>query len=199
MGTRSSITGKQVEVVMKRSKRALKVICKGDGDRAGVTTRSKEQMVLRSKSLRKWRRNIEVFLVLFVDSCKTLKPESLTCISLGNFRNLCPVSRCSIAHYRQICKSVCLEEHLNSIHLVLSSTFGKYTFKVPWLVSVNCRRHKNQIRVKTHLTKSRLHNVQWKEVSSRKRTIPDSRKFWQRHEWVRVGGNMLLHTGGWRG
>ena len=53
MGTRSSITGKQVEVVMKRSKRALTVICKGDGDRAGVTTRSKEQMVLRSKSLRK--------------------------------------------------------------------------------------------------------------------------------------------------
>ena len=46
-------TGKQVEVVMKRSKRALTVICKGDGDRAGVTTRSKEQMVLRSKSLRK--------------------------------------------------------------------------------------------------------------------------------------------------
>ena len=53
MGTRSSITGKQVEVLMKRSKRALTVIGKGDGDRAGVSTRSKEQMVLRSKSLRK--------------------------------------------------------------------------------------------------------------------------------------------------
>jgi len=52
-GTRSCIAGKQVEVVMKRSKRALTVICKGDGDCAGVTTRSKEQMVLRSKSLRK--------------------------------------------------------------------------------------------------------------------------------------------------
>jgi len=53
MGTRSCIAGKHVEVVMKRSKRALAVICKGDGDCAGVTTRSKEQMVLRSKSLRK--------------------------------------------------------------------------------------------------------------------------------------------------
>ena len=73
-------------------------------------------------------KKIEVFIELFVDSFTTLKSESFTCISFGNFRILCPVSRYSIAYSGQIWKSVCLDEHLNSIHLVLFSTFGKYTF-----------------------------------------------------------------------